>query len=181
MKKFLIIFTVLAFVSCKDDKSTKDDQQKEAQKPAGNDFFRVTLDLIAKKDDSFHIFYTEDGSQDFKEENSVWVEFKGSDNGQKLNFDLPTGVMPTQLRIDFGVNKAQEDVQINSMEMSYHGNTALISGPQFFTVFRPNEASTVFDVPGQKVKKLVVPGKESVNPSVYQLEALNAEIEKVLR
>jgi len=181
MKKLLLVLTVLAFVGCKDDKNTKDDQQQEAQKPAGNEFFRVTLDLIAKKDDSFHVFYTEDGSQDFKEENSVWVEFKGSDNAQKLNFDMPKDIKPTQLRIDFGVNKAQEDVKINGMEMSYFGKTAVISGPQFFTFFRPNEASTTFDIPNQLVKKIAVPGKESVNASVYQLESLNGEIEKILQ
>jgi len=161
-------------MSCKNEKT---ETQQTTEKPAGNDFYTITLDVVAQKDDSFHVFYTEDGSVNFEENNSVWAEFKGSPNSQKLVFNLKKGVMPNQLRLDFGLNKEQGDVKLNSVEITYLDQKLTYYGPEIFKYFRPNESSTIVDVNTQTLKPLNKDG----NTSLYPLETLKPELEKIMK
>ena len=102
---FLVLFSAFATISCKNETSDKNQQSQEVQ--AVPDAFRVTLDVVAKKNDDFCLLYTEDGSINFKD--GVWQAVKGSESSQKVVFTLPQDVKPTQLRIDFGMNKEQEE------------------------------------------------------------------------
>jgi hypothetical protein len=162
----------LVVFSCKEEK--KNDLIEEK---IGNDFFVVKLNVVAQKDDSFHVFYTEDGSINFNEENSVWFEFKGSPEKQDLVFNLPEGVSPNQLRLDFGINKEQGDVKINNIEVSYKGKVLNIPGAMFTKYFTANEANTKVDTLGQTLK----PIEEGINTSLYPLESLQPELEKLLQ
>jgi len=178
MKKLIFILTALIVIGCKNDKTGNEEQPQQPTAPAGNEFFRITLDVIAKKDDAFHVFYTEDGGVDFVEENSVWVEFKGSDASQQLVFDLPKDRIPSQLRIDFGL-KDQGDIKINKLNMSYMGKETTISGQDFFKFFRPNEGNTIIDIPAQTLK--AKPAEKFSGPSVYPTELLAPEIDKIIK
>lgn len=179
--KILVVFALMITTlnSCKNEK--RESQQVTEQKPSSetNDFFRITLDVVAKKDDSFHIFYTEDQTLNFSEEKSVWVEFKGNDESQKLVFDLPKGKIPTQLRVDYGLNKDQGDIKINSLEISYKGKSKVIPGSDYFKYFRPNLDNTAVDVGAQTVKALIKPGTKFSGPSTYPLENLPAELKNL--
>jgi hypothetical protein len=177
MKKILIVLFVFSLISCKNEKSENTETQQAQEQPTGNDFYTVTLDLVAQKDDSFHVFYTEDGSVNFEENNSVWVEFKGSPNSQKLVFNLKKGVVPNQLRLDFGLNKEQGDVKLNSVEIAYLDQKLTYSGSEIFKFFRPNESSTTVDINTQTLK----PINKGGNTSLYPLESLKPELEKIMK
>lgn len=177
MKKILSFLLVFALISCKNDKTPDQENPKAETQVTGNDFYTITLDLVAQKDDSFHVFYTEDGSVNFDENNSVWCEFKGSLNSQKLVFNLKKGIMPNQLRFDFGLNKEQGEVKLNSVEVAYLDNKRTFSGPEIFKYFRPNESSTTIDVNTQTLK----PIKPDDNTSLYPLETLKPELEKMMK
>lgn len=180
MKKIVLVMLVLAMVSCKDEKSSTD-KIPEVNLPVGNEFFRVTLDVVAEKDDSFHVYYIEDSSQNFTEENSVWTEFKGSASAQKLNFDFPANVVPTQLRVDFGVNKDQGAVKINGIEMTYFDKTATIAGDQISTFFRPNEENTELDAQTHQIKVKDSKRNPYYAPSLYSLEPLAAKMQTITK
>ena len=175
IKIVTLLFLSLAILSCKNEEVKKSEENQVSNQPIGNDFFVVTLDLVAQKDDSFHVFFAEDGSINFTEENSVWFEFKGSPNSQKMVFNLPKERMPNQLRFDFGVNKEQGDVKINNIEITHKGKAFNISGSEFTKYFWPNEASTTIDAATQTLK----PIKPGVNTSLYPLETLRPELEKL--
>jgi len=177
MKKILIVLFVFSLLSCKNEKAENNETQQANEKSIGNDFYTITLDVIAKKDDSFHVFYTEDGSVNFEEKNSVWAEFKGSPNSQKLVFNLKKDVMPNQLRLDFGLNKEQGEVKVNSIEIAYLDKKVTYAGQQIFKYFRPNESSTSIDANTQTVKPL----KVGENASLYPLESLRPELEKMMK
>lgn len=177
MKKILLVLLVFSLVGCKNEKSENTQIPEVIQQPVGNDFFRVTIDVVAKKDDAFHVFFTEDKSINFTEENSVWVEFKGSEASQKLVFDLPKDRFPNQLRLDFGINKDLGEVKINNIEVSYKGKTLNMAGAEFTKYFRPNESSTLVDPVNQSLK----PAKPGLNTSLYPLETLSFELEKLLK
>lgn len=169
----------ITFTSCKNEKSGEKDPKKDVEQNSANNFFRVTLDVVAKKDDSFHVFYLEDQTSNFTEEKSMWSEFKGSEESQKLVFDLPKGKVPKQLRIDYGLNKEQGEVKINSIEISYKGKVKLIPGSEYFKYFRPNLENTIVDVGKQTVKALVKSGDQFEGPSTYPLETLTAELQNL--
>lgn len=177
MKKLIALFSILTFLGCK-DKDSQSNQDPEAQqeiKVEQNDFFKVSIDLVAKKDDSFHVFYNEDKSGNFVEEKSVWCEFKGSYSSQTLNFNLPKNVLPNQLRFDFGVNKEQEEVKINNISITYLDKKFNISGVDMSKYFNPNESSTSL------VGDILKPLSKGQNASVYPLEPLTIELEKLFK
>lgn len=181
MRKAIIVLFVFSLISCKNEKSENTEtQQATEQQAATNDFFRITLDVVAKKDDSFHVFYSEDKTLNFTEENSVWAEFKGNDAAQKLVFDLPKDRYPSQLRIDYGLNKDQGEIKINSLEISYKGKVKLISGADYFKYFTPNLENTSVDAGAQTVKALKS-GKDFSGPSTYPLESLAVELENLMK
>jgi hypothetical protein len=177
MKKIIVLLIVLSTLGCKNEKSENTDTQLPTKQTVGNDFYTITLDLIAQKDDSFHVFYTEDGSINFEEDKSVWNEFKGSPNPQKLVFNLEKGVMPNQLRLDFGLNKDQGDVILNSVQITYLDQNLTFTGPEIFKYFRPNESSTTIDLSTQTLKPL----NKGQNNSLYPLETLKPELEKIMK
>ena len=180
MKKVVYILFVILAVGCKNDNKENKNPEVTEEKVAIDKFFSVTLDVVAKKDDSFHVFYTEDGTVDFNEKNSVWCEFKGSDGSQKLVFNLPKDVSPTHLRIDFGLNKEQSEVKINNLILSYFENETNISGIDFFKYFSPNIENTIVDVNTQTIKPLIKnTTQDSGCGSVYPTEALVLELQKI--
>lgn len=152
----LVAFTLF---SCK-DKEANVEPAAEAPKEVSKEF-TVTLDVKVKKDDSFHVYYSEDGTDNFVEENSVWAEFKATpDTNQQIAFKLPDGVFPTQLRIDFGANNQQEDIQLNGLTMGYAGKSFDIPVGQFLTYFTPNPENAKYD----QVTGVITPLKKGQTP-----------------
>ena len=177
-KSFLTIAIVfITLLSCKDKATPKDDENGVTNELAVKDYYEVTMDLVATKNDSFHVYYTEDGSANFTEENSVWCEFKGSPNSQKLVFKLPEERTPNQLRLDFGLNKEQGDVKVNNIEISYKNKVFNIKGGDITKYFTPNSLSTTIDLVNQTIKPL----KTGNNTSLYPIETLKPELEKLLK
>ena len=171
------LFVLLTIFSCK--KETKSIGTEVKKEEVSNNF-KVTLDAKVKKDDSFHVYYTEDGSTNFTEESSVWFEFKGSDESQKIVFNLPDNTIPTQLRLDFGVNKDQEDIIINSFKMEYQGKVYEVPGTQFFTLFVNNPESCTIDSAKATIKP--INNKERyLGPFFYPIDILKKEIEKLVK
>jgi hypothetical protein len=170
----LLVFTLF---SCKDEKKPA---AVETPKEKASQTFDVTLNVTVKKDDSFHLFYTEDETINFDEKQSVWVELKGKETSQDVVFRLPEDVIPTHLRLDFGINKEQEDMTVNNFKMEYMGKKFEAKGPDFFTYFYPNLECTNVD----KEKGLVMPIKKGdayTGPMFYPQIGLTDQINLLVK
>lgn len=179
MKTKLIagIFLIIAlFSNCKNEKTT---ENKTEETPKVEDTFNVTIDALIKKDDKLNLFYTTDGSIDFTQIEPLWFEAKGSDQVQKIVYHLPAGTLPTQIRLDFGMNKEQEDVVLNSISMEYKGKTKTIGMMELKNYFMPDESKCTFDPETGTIKAKLNNGVK--NYSLYPQEALSAEISKLLQ
>ena len=177
--KIFIAAILLAgiFTSCKKEKSV--DSLDVVKPEVVDNNFQVTLDIIVKKNDDFALFYTEDGTADFKEA-PIWIGVKGNEALQKVVFNLPKNTIPTHLRIDFGINKDQEPMTIINYKMTYAGKTFETPGASFFRYFRPNEECTQID----KEKGLIIPvkkGEKYFGPSFYPEQLLCDEIVKLVK
>ncbi|WP_345275414.1 hypothetical protein [Litoribaculum gwangyangense] len=118
----------------------------------------VILSFLAKKDDSFQLFYSEDYMLSFNEKDMITTGFKGSNNYQSIVFKLPKNVFPDRYRLDVGSNIEQKWIKIESLQFRYGNNEIFI--------------------PQQLISKLLVPNtfiEYNEFENVYNLLTLNVE------
>jgi hypothetical protein len=173
-----VLLVAIFFTGCKDEKSV--DNLEVVTPEVVDESFKVTINATVKKDDTFSLYYTEDGSTDFKLE-PLWLAFKGNNAPQDIVFSLPKDVLPTQIRLDFGITKDQEPIVINSFKMSYYKKEFQIPGNQFFIYFDPDLSKTVFDKNTATVTAVVKDGARQ-SPSFYpNTKPLGDEINKLVK
>lgn len=179
--KFIIpvLFLSVALFSCKDDKKTEEvTAPKEEVK---DNSFKVTFDLIAKKDDNFHLYYTEDETINFNEKQSVWVPIKGRETEQEVVFKLPENSAPTHLRVDFGygVNKEQKEIVLKKFKMNYYDKSFEAKDSLIFNYFYPNKDNTILDNKLATLRR--IKEDQSTAPSIYPHIPLTDELNKMVR
>ena len=173
----LSCFFTIVF-SCKNETPIDDLQvvTPEAAKVNLN-FFKVTLNVIVKKDDDFALFYTTDGTTDFKTA-PIWQAVKGISDIQEIKYNLPQNILPTQLRLDFGLKQDQEDIVLKSVVLEYKDKKKEIAGAELAVFFRADQNKCSFD--GSTIKAVVKDGKKE-SPSLYPQESnLGPELKKLV-
>ena len=120
MKTKSILFSLvflLSLVSCKkeSDKATEGDKNNTELKET----FDVSFNLVIPKDDTFQLYFTEDGTLNFGDDRSIKSVVKGNGMAQDVLFKLPADVLPTNIRLDFGDSAEQGSVIVNSMKIKY--------------------------------------------------------------
>lgn len=142
MKAKIFVATVLfaaIFVSCKDKEENKASETAAPAEPAVVNHFVVDMTVIAPQKDDFAVYYTEDGTNNFKGEQAVWSGTKPEAGSQTVTFHLPEEVVPTQIRFDFGMNKDQGDITLEKFKFTYYGKTFEAIGSDFFRYFLENK------------------------------------------
>ena len=179
--KFLIpvLFLSAVLFSCKDDKNTEG-ATAPSQEVKDNSF-KVTFDLIAKKDDNFHLYYTEDESINFNEKQSVWLPIKGSDTEQEVVFKLPENSAPTHLRVDFGhgVNKEQTEIVLKKFRMNFYDKSFEVKDSLIFNYFYPNKDNTILDNKHATLRRMKV--DQETAPCIYPHIPLTDELNKMIK
>lgn len=174
--KALMLLLISAFCfGCKDQNSGKQYGVIEDK----SETFRVGVELVLPKDDFLQLYYTTDGSTQFTDRQSVWVQAKGSPKKQKVVLSLPPQVKPSQLRLDFGKNKAQQNINLEHIRLSYRGKFVEFPGTLIFSYFRPDVTKTQFDARTATISGLTVGGKKQ-SPSLYPKGPLSEELAKLL-
>lgn len=169
--KFFVIAVlfIALFIGCKESKNIDSLDVVETKIEDNN--FKVTLNVIVKKDDDFSFYFTEDNSIDFTKIPPIWIGVKGREMEQSIICTLPTNVLPTQLRLDFGIKQNQEDIILRSILLEYNGKTKLISGPELINYFRADETKCTFDSKTGVIKAIIKDNKR-LFPSLYPQEAI---------
>ncbi len=178
--KFFAFFLVTALIltGCKDEKSV--DNLEVVKPEIVDNTFKVILKVLVKKDDAFCLFYSEDGSTNFTSE-PIWTNVKGSASEQEVVYTMPEDVLPTQLRIDFGLKKDQEDIILKGVTLQYGDKKRDITGLEIANFFRPDVSKCSFDATTGTIKAVVKDG-ERQSPSLYPHETiLQPELEKLVR
>ena len=120
------------FVSCKNDKPAEEIVKPESKT------FTVTFNAVVEKDDTFQVFYNEDGGDVFAPEDAVTINITGKKDPQNIVFELPKEIMPMALRFDIGANKELKQVSFNSFKIEYLDKKIEASKGEFFKYFYPN-------------------------------------------
>lgn len=178
---FLSLVAGAAMVACKKDQTGTDQNGQPTVNQKEN--FSVELNVITEKDDDFAVYYTEDGSINFDADHVVWHGVKARPESQKVTIDLPEEIVPTDIRIDFGIKRKQDqgDVTLEKFKISYYGKNFEARGSDFLKYFVKNDSieSVVDDAKGTITfhKNL----KNSVTPFYYPSKPILDEIAKMTK
>jgi hypothetical protein len=173
----LLILFSLVLTGCKKEKSVDD---LPVVKPEVEESkVQVVLDAVVKKDDSFQVFYTQDGTLNFDEKYAVRVNIKGSEVSQKIVFDLPDDIAFTYLRIDTGENDKQEVIKVNNLLIKYYDKKLEAKGNGIFQYFTPND-QMVLDNANATLTPKQVAGKK-YDAILYPLETLGPALQKLIK
>ncbi|MDI9256110.1 hypothetical protein [Flavobacterium sedimenticola] len=178
---FAVLLVVLSLVSCKDDKKEGEQASPEAETPevAVKQNFSVELDVAASKKDDFTLYYTEDNTTAFTGELAAWRGVQGDGKRETVVFDLSEEKIPTDIRLDFGMNKEQESVTLYSVKISYYGNEINFKGVDFFKFFiESKDFKTEFDQ-GTGAIKFIKTGSEYKTPFYYPRQELIDALKKL--
>lgn len=135
---FLAVLITTFITSCKKTE-TKDGSGIKTEKPAVKENFNVEIDLIAQTKDDFTVYYTEDKTNDFSGEKAIWCGVKGGLTPEKAVFDLPEGVIPTNIRLDFGIKKDHKDVIVQNIKLAFFDRVFNIKGSDLLNYFIVND------------------------------------------
>lgn len=175
-----IILASTLFVGCKNDKTADGEKATaEAPKEEAIENFRVTLNVVAKKGDDFQIYYIQNPSETFSEEKSLWFQLKGSDKPQDIVFNLPKDIVPSSVRLDFGLNKDQESITLNSVDMEFFDKKFSAKGIDLGKYFSPLEPTKIDFATG--VMTAIDKTGKKVEPALQPQETLNQEIGKLVK
>ena len=98
---------------------------------------------------------------------------------QKVVFTLPEGALPTLFRFDFGLNKEQQDIKLESVEIEYFGKKFIVKGVEIANYFRPVDDTKV-DFETGIIKPIVKDGI-GIEPVLYPQEVpLEKELKKLI-
>lgn len=178
MKKIFLtsIFAGLLIVtSCKNDQ-----KEKEVSEKSATPFFYAEVDVEAAQKDDFALYYTEDNSVNFNGDLAEWSGTKGGNAKETITFKLREDKFPTNIRLDFGINKAQDSVKVYQVKIGYQDRSFTIPGAAFFTYFINNEKDFSASI-DQKSGALKIVKKESTynTPYFYPTEELNKKIKEI--
>jgi hypothetical protein len=181
MKKVFFISAILAltvFASCKNESK---EQEAAAPKEDVKQNFSVDLDVISNLEDNFALYYTEDGTINFTSDKAVWSGVKGQPTTQTVTLNLSEEILPTDIRLDFGINKEQGDIVLEKFKLNYYGKSFQARGSEFFKYFIPNDSvkTEINEVRGT-VKFLKNP-KGHFTPFFYPNVTILDEIKKITK
>ena len=176
MKTKKILFGLLltiTFLACKNEEKA---EVKEVKK----DFYKLTLNAVVKKDDTFQVYFKDsnDDKAPFEEVNSIRVDLKGSESAQNIVFDLPADVFPTHLRVDFGSNKEQGEIVVNEFKVEFQDKKFVVKGADFFDYFIAEKTFVSFDKATSTAKPIVTEDG-SYDPMFFSESTLNNEMAKI--
>lgn len=174
------ILVMFVLVSCKKETAKTETTNAETEL---KETFDVNFNLVVSKDDTFKLYYTEDGTLNFGDDRAVLCVVKGSEKPQDLLFKLPADVLPTQVRLDFGDNIEQGDVVVNSMKFKYLKNVyekTFGAGEDITHYFYPLEAQIKID-DASKTVKLLKPQGQVHDPLMWSNQLLSEEMVKLYK
>lgn len=175
-KFFINLVAILVIAtSCKNEK--KADDQAGANPVKQN--FSVELDVVVAKKDDFTLYYTEDNTVNFVGGMAAWKGVNGGGVEEKVLFELSEEIIPTDIRLDFGLNKQQEYVQINNVNINYYGKDFTFKGSDFFNWFIKDDKFKNEIDPAKGTIKFVKSGADYVTPYFYPRQELIDQLKKL--
>lgn len=174
---FLSLFILL---SCKDKEVQNENKDVVPVEVVQKNNITLTLSAVVKKDDVFQIFYKNEEAEGFVEAKSISVDFKGSETEQKIVFSLPEDEYPNYIRLDFGVNKEQDPIEIKNLTFKFYEKSFEVKGEDFSNYFYSNGSIEIADKT-KGVLKLIVGKDGNYDPMSASADGLRKQLEELVQ
>lgn len=176
--KILSIFAAcFLIISCKNEGKKEEGTEIVSEQKR----MHVQMNVIQKTADNYAVYFTEDNTINFSDENTIWNEVKASPTEQTLDFYFPEAASPTHIRFDIGNKPEREDVVLNKFKLSYGDKSMEVKGADFFNYFQKNDSIlTEIDQVNGSIKFLKKAGSKAT-PFFYPNEGFVAEIAKIMK
>jgi hypothetical protein len=181
-KNFLFLLSIffLGFLfSCKNSEEKNPESTTAEQEIPVKENFNVQITASSAKKDDFAVYFTENNSIDFKSEDAVWNGMKGSNGDENLYFELTEDRIPTNIRLDLGLNKDQDSVTIKTVKVNYLTKSFQFNGSDFFTYFNKDEQFTSKINEANKSITFYKNGAEYKTPYFYPTQLNNDKIKEI--
>jgi hypothetical protein len=165
---FVAILATLFVTSCKNEK------KETPAIPVDN--VKVTFDLISKVPETLELFYVNDTTWSFNREQILRQTIKGDSISQLVNFEIPNGMIPTYIRLDF-TNNDQDVVVINSFKMTYKDKVFVAQDSLLSNYFSANNVEIDNKMKSVKVLK----DKQDFDPFIYSTLFLKENFENAIK
>ena len=183
MKKLIALLIVaLSLFSCKNKESKEQTELKPAAKiEVDKTLMRVTFSIVAEQNDKACLFYTEDGTINFDDKKTVWVDIKGSKSPQDIVFTLPKNVLPDHLRVDLGrgKNPLQTYFDIKEFSVDYLDKKFEAKGIMVFNYFYPNKDLNIITPKSTLLTKKDI--NQETGVILYPYLPLTDELSKIIK
>jgi hypothetical protein len=126
MKHSTFLMLALILFSCQNNNTAHE-----------NNYF--ILEGVFKKNDEFQLFYTRSLFNEYNEKQSIKKKIRGSQNVQKIKFEIPKGFSPLRIRLDLGNNIAQKKILIKGVTLLMYDKKEYITKVNFKDFFFCNE------------------------------------------
>lgn len=173
----LVVVALVTFSACKNEKKVEVPKEVITQVLEPNFIVEIEAKVSAK--DDFAVYYTEDKSNEFDGTMAVWIGIDGGDKFQKVALHLPQEVVPTNIRIDFGINKDQKDISVKNVTMLYQGMSFVIQGDKFFDYFIDTKEFPATVDPVNGTLEIKYEAGKFKTPYFYPTEKLLMEVQAI--
>lgn len=169
LKNPLIFIALLALFACKQG-SRKDNSDEQTTSNKEENHLMVVLEVKVKEDDVFEIYYYESGEKTFSPHKFVDTKINGKDSIQQISFDLPENIVPERLRLDFGKNINQKEINFFGIKLVYGAKEYRFTQEEIANQFKPSKY-VLFDPESNRIKTMVING--SYDPYFYTMKVGN--------
>ncbi|RMZ50330.1 hypothetical protein EB822_09020 [Flavobacteriaceae bacterium PRS1] len=139
MKKIVLVLLIVLVFACKSENKNKAEQPPKAIETVQKDVFTLSINAIVENEDTFILFFLEEGQEHITKKNSATVKVQGSVEPQEIRFIIKEEVLPTKLLLRFGNEQKAQKIEFLTTELSYGENSFIIEKDRFFQFFIPNK------------------------------------------
>lgn len=177
-KILLLSVVLLIFCSCK---KTIVEKGKTVINPdiKLEDVFSLTLNLKILFDDELKVYYTEDNSYNFNEEMTVRAKIRGIDSKQDIVFKFPNNIHPTNIRIDFGYNKNQRIIKLDTFYLGYNDDKLSIPPSSLLKYFNLIEDQLNYNTQTYDLEFIQDSSRDNYLPIIWSNDSLSSLIKKI--
>jgi len=173
--KFLAVLALCALTfSCKekepqDNEGTKVEDQVEATTKIEEQLI-IELSMVVPKDDKFQILYR-DLEGTFTPDRQIQKRVEGSNQVQKIQYVLDKYEYPSHLRLYFGMNPEQENLQFRGLILKYNDHIHEFTNDELNRYFVPSKGLGIdFEngkLEAEAVEGIYTPYLDSYNLSYF--------------
>ena len=100
---------------------------------------KVTINATVLENDVFEVYYYELGQETFHPLDFASTAVVGGLNPQDIVFELPELVYPERIRLDFGKNKNQKNIELNALKLACNSKEYVFGTNEIINELKPSK------------------------------------------